>query len=97
MRQEVPEVFAAAHDLLLRLIAEGAVTGLRIDHPDGLWDPAGYFRDLQRAAWLRVEQSSSRAVEKQTTPISSSTPRRLDSSTGTRSIRRWRTRGRAGG
>ncbi len=51
VRQEVPEVFAAAHDLLLRLIATGAVTGLRIDHPDGLWDPAGYFRDLQRAAW----------------------------------------------
>ena len=53
VRQEVPEVFAAAHALLLRLIAGGAVTGLRIDHPDGLWDPAGYFRDLQRAAWLR--------------------------------------------
>ena len=52
VRQEVPEVFAAAHALLLRLIASGAVTGLRIDHPDGLWDPAGYFRDLQRAAWL---------------------------------------------
>ena len=51
VRQEVPEVFAAAHALLLRLIAGGAVTGLRIDHPDGLWDPAGYFRDLQRAAW----------------------------------------------
>jgi (1->4)-alpha-D-glucan 1-alpha-D-glucosylmutase len=54
VRQEVPEVFAAAHALLLRLIASGAVTGLRIDHPDGLWDPAGYFRDLQRAAWLET-------------------------------------------
>ncbi|MDF3017443.1 MAG: treY, partial [Thermomicrobiales bacterium] len=52
VRQEVPEVVAAAHALLLRLIAGGAVTGLRIDHPDGLWDPAGYFRDLQRAAWM---------------------------------------------
>jgi (1->4)-alpha-D-glucan 1-alpha-D-glucosylmutase len=54
VRQEVPEVFAAAHALLLRLIASGAVTGLRIDHPDGLWDPAGYFRDLQRAAWMET-------------------------------------------
>jgi (1->4)-alpha-D-glucan 1-alpha-D-glucosylmutase len=54
VRQEVPEVFAAAHALLMRLIASGAVTGLRIDHPDGLWDPAGYFRDLQRAAWLTL-------------------------------------------
>ena len=60
VRQEVPEVFAAAHDLLLRLLAAGAVTGMRIDHPDGLWDPAGYFRELQRAAWLTgrgVEES----------------------------------------
>jgi (1->4)-alpha-D-glucan 1-alpha-D-glucosylmutase len=54
VRQEVPAVFAAAHALLLQLIASGAVTGLRIDHPDGLWDPAGYFRDLQRAAWLET-------------------------------------------
>jgi (1->4)-alpha-D-glucan 1-alpha-D-glucosylmutase len=66
VRQEVPEVFAAAHALLMRLIAGGAVTGLRIDHPDGLWDPAGYFRDLQRAAWLAsrgVERSSSREAD----------------------------------
>ncbi len=54
VRQEVPEVFAAAHALLLRLVAERKITGLRIDHPDGLWDPAGYFRDLQRAAWQAI-------------------------------------------
>jgi (1->4)-alpha-D-glucan 1-alpha-D-glucosylmutase len=69
VRQEVPEVFAAAHALLLRLIASGAVTGLRIDHPDGLWDPAGYFRDLQRAAWLaRNEYPSSPAPGPEGTP-----------------------------
>jgi hypothetical protein len=50
VRQEVPAVFEAAHALLLRLIAEGKVDGVRIDHPDGLWDPAGYFRQLQNAA-----------------------------------------------
>src|SRR5262249_48319151 len=33
--------------LLLRLLREGAVTGVRIDHPDGLWDPAGYVATLQ--------------------------------------------------
>ena len=55
VRQENPAVFQAAHARLLRLVAEGAVTGLRIDHPDGLWDPAGYFRDLQRAAWLALQ------------------------------------------
>jgi (1->4)-alpha-D-glucan 1-alpha-D-glucosylmutase len=56
IRMEVPEVFAAAHRLVMQLVAEGAVTGLRIDHPDGLWDPAGYFSALQRAAtvaWAR--------------------------------------------
>jgi (1->4)-alpha-D-glucan 1-alpha-D-glucosylmutase len=58
VRQEVPEVFAAAHDLLLRLLAEGAVTGFRIDHPDGLWDPAGYLRELQRAAWRALHDDS---------------------------------------
>ncbi|MDP9366041.1 MAG: malto-oligosyltrehalose synthase, partial [Chloroflexota bacterium] len=49
IRQEVPAVFAASHALLLRLVAEGKVAGVRIDHPDGLWDPAGYFRALQIA------------------------------------------------
>jgi (1->4)-alpha-D-glucan 1-alpha-D-glucosylmutase len=49
IRQEEPAVFAAAHDLLLRLCAAGKIDGVRIDHPDGLWDPAGYFRQLQHA------------------------------------------------
>jgi (1->4)-alpha-D-glucan 1-alpha-D-glucosylmutase len=48
IRMEQPEVFAATHRLILRLLAEGKVNGLRIDHPDGLWDPAHYFRNLQR-------------------------------------------------
>jgi (1->4)-alpha-D-glucan 1-alpha-D-glucosylmutase len=50
IRQEHPEVFAATHRLILRLVEEGNVTGLRIDHPDGLWDPARYFDRLQEAA-----------------------------------------------
>ncbi|HEY8477905.1 MAG TPA: malto-oligosyltrehalose synthase, partial [Chloroflexota bacterium] len=49
IRVEVPEVFRDTHDLILRLVAEGKVTGLRIDHPDGLWKPASYFRQLQEA------------------------------------------------
>jgi (1->4)-alpha-D-glucan 1-alpha-D-glucosylmutase len=48
IRMEDPEVFEAAHRLLFRLVREGVVTGLRIDHPDGLYDPAEYFRRLQR-------------------------------------------------
>ena len=54
IRMEVPEVFAAAHRLLFRLIRDGVVTGLRIDHPDGLYRPAEYFRRLQRGALLEV-------------------------------------------
>jgi (1->4)-alpha-D-glucan 1-alpha-D-glucosylmutase len=47
IRMELPEVFRPTHQLLFRLLAEGTATGLRIDHPDGLRDPASYFRQLQ--------------------------------------------------
>jgi (1->4)-alpha-D-glucan 1-alpha-D-glucosylmutase len=49
IRMELPDVFRATHETLVRLLAEGKATGLRIDHPDGLRDPAGYFRQLQQA------------------------------------------------
>lgn len=49
IRTETPEVFQATHQLILRLLAEGRVTGLRIDHPDGLRDPAAYFQQLQKS------------------------------------------------
>ena len=48
LRMERAEVFEATHRLVLELAAQGAVDGLRIDHPDGLADPAGYFARLQR-------------------------------------------------
>ena len=48
VRQEDPEVFAETHRLALALVREGAVDGLRIDHPDGLADPAGYLRAAAR-------------------------------------------------
>ena len=48
LRMESPEVFEATHGLVLSLAASGAVDGMRIDHPDGLADPAGYFRRLQQ-------------------------------------------------
>ncbi|HKB36607.1 MAG TPA: malto-oligosyltrehalose synthase, partial [Gemmataceae bacterium] len=47
IRMELPEVFRATHSLLFRLLAEGKATGLRIDHPDGVRDPAAYFRQIQ--------------------------------------------------
>jgi (1->4)-alpha-D-glucan 1-alpha-D-glucosylmutase len=48
IRQEVPEVFEATHKLVVDLVRRGAVTGLRIDHPDGLYLPLAYFEKLQR-------------------------------------------------
>lgn len=54
IRVEDPRVFDACHWLIFRLIMEGKVQGLRIDHPDGLWDPAEYFRTLQRKYLLQV-------------------------------------------
>jgi (1->4)-alpha-D-glucan 1-alpha-D-glucosylmutase len=54
VRQEDPEVFDETHRLALRLVREGLVDGLRIDHPDGLADPAGYLRRLREAGVERV-------------------------------------------
>lgn len=52
IRMENPRVFADTHRLIFDLYGRGIITGLRIDHPDGLWDPAGYFTALQRAAFI---------------------------------------------
>lgn len=54
VRQEDPEVFATTHRLPLRLVAEGVVDGLRVDHPDGLADPAGYLERLRAGGAERV-------------------------------------------
>lgn len=47
IRVELPAVFREVHQLVFRYLGEGLVTGLRIDHPDGLLDPERYFGDLQ--------------------------------------------------
>jgi (1->4)-alpha-D-glucan 1-alpha-D-glucosylmutase len=48
LSMEKPEVFTATHELILRLLSEGKVLGLRIDHPDGLYDPRQYLQRLQQ-------------------------------------------------
>ena len=48
IRMEDPDVFAETHRLVFRLVGAGRVTGFRVDHPDGLYAPAEYFRRLQR-------------------------------------------------
>ncbi|WP_119679255.1 malto-oligosyltrehalose synthase [Indioceanicola profundi] len=53
LRIERPELFELAHQLVFRLIGEGKLQGVRIDHIDGLFDPKAYCEQLQnRAAYL---------------------------------------------
>ncbi len=47
LRMEDPQVFAATQKLIRRLLAEDAVIGLRVDHPDGMFNPPQYFMRLQ--------------------------------------------------
>ena len=48
IRVELPKVFDAVHRLVFELVNAGAVTGVRIDHPDGLYLPREYFAKLQQ-------------------------------------------------
>ncbi|WP_163267710.1 malto-oligosyltrehalose synthase [Chelativorans alearense] len=52
VRVEDASVFADVHQLPLRLVRDGLVDGLRIDHVDGLADPKGYLADLRGASGL---------------------------------------------
>ena len=59
LRVEDPDVFDATHRVLLRLVHEGLIDGLRVDHPDGLADPRGYLTRLSAktgGAWIVVEK-----------------------------------------
>ncbi|MFE0805492.1 malto-oligosyltrehalose synthase [Streptomyces sp. NPDC058812] len=59
VRVEDPEVFEATHATILRLLREGVIDGLRVDHPDGLADPDTYLGRLHEAGggrWTVVEK-----------------------------------------
>ena len=59
LRVEDPAVFDDVHRLVLHWVERGLVDGLRVDHPDGLRDPAGYLARLRAAApdaWIVVEK-----------------------------------------
>jgi (1->4)-alpha-D-glucan 1-alpha-D-glucosylmutase len=53
IRMENANVFEEAHQLIFELIRERKVTGLRVDHPDGLYNPAEYFYQLQRSCFIQ--------------------------------------------
>ncbi len=48
LRMENDQVFEATHHFVLELMAQGKIDGFRVDHPDGLYDPAQYFERLNR-------------------------------------------------
>ncbi|HEX5900611.1 MAG TPA: malto-oligosyltrehalose synthase, partial [Solirubrobacteraceae bacterium] len=54
VRVEDPEVFELVHAKVLELVADGVVDGLRVDHADGLADPAGYLARLRAAGVAHV-------------------------------------------
>ena len=59
VRIEDPAVFDVTHGRVLSLIEDGRLDGLRVDHPDGLWDPTGYAQRLRGAApdaWIVFEK-----------------------------------------
>lgn len=63
IRIEERPVFTAVHEITFRLLKKGCVTGLRIDHVDGLLDPEKYLRDLQRACAAELKKSRSIAAD----------------------------------
>ncbi|HYC02802.1 MAG TPA: malto-oligosyltrehalose synthase [Azospirillaceae bacterium] len=63
LRMERPELFELAHRLVFRLIGDGKLQGLRIDHIDGLFDPKAYCEAVQqRAAYLMDLGSAPAAI-----------------------------------
>ncbi|MBN1607569.1 MAG: malto-oligosyltrehalose synthase [Polyangiaceae bacterium] len=63
IRVEDPVVFGAVHSTVLRLVGDGAITGLRIDHVDGLLDPNDYLRTIQRTVGARPPEGESSETE----------------------------------
>jgi (1->4)-alpha-D-glucan 1-alpha-D-glucosylmutase len=49
VRTEMPAVASATHARIEEMVARGEIDGLRIDHPDGLREPAAYLERLRAA------------------------------------------------
>ncbi len=76
VRVEDPAVFERTHDTILRLVGEGLVDGLRIDHPDGLRDPGRYLERLSSATgglWTVVEKITEGGEELPDWPVAGTT------------------------
>jgi (1->4)-alpha-D-glucan 1-alpha-D-glucosylmutase len=58
IRVEIDDVFRDTHELIFRMLADGRADGLRVDHPDGLRDPARYFERLQTEYVLQLARAA---------------------------------------
>src|SRR5262245_18950269 len=54
VKMEHRDVFESSHALVFELLDRDIVQGLRIDHPDGLFDPRGYLSQLQEKRFLQL-------------------------------------------
>jgi (1->4)-alpha-D-glucan 1-alpha-D-glucosylmutase len=66
IRMENEKVFDATHHFVLDLVSAGKVDGFRLDHPDGLHDPAQYFERLNRS--IAKAANSRKATGNESTP-----------------------------
>jgi (1->4)-alpha-D-glucan 1-alpha-D-glucosylmutase len=74
IRVEDPEVFDETHRLVLGWAAAGELDGIRVDHPDGLTDPDGYFRRLSASdVWIVAEKILEAGEEWPPWPVAGST------------------------
>ncbi len=58
VRVEDQRAFIDMHEYVFKLLEERKIDGLRIDHPDGLFDPSGYFRRIQEEAERRLRAAN---------------------------------------
>ena len=61
LRQENEVVFNQTHEFVLQLVREGKLNGLRIDHPDGLYNPKQYFERLQSGGSPNSDEQAQKA------------------------------------
>jgi (1->4)-alpha-D-glucan 1-alpha-D-glucosylmutase len=76
VRVELPELFQETHKMIFKMVERGDIDGLRIDHIDGLFDPASYLAQLRRlfpSLYIVVEKILARYEALPDWPIDGST------------------------
>jgi len=69
IKTERPQVFDDSHRLVFKWVKEGRVNALRLDHPDGLFDPVNYTRKLQQEVAKHLPADFKSRDENKETPF----------------------------